>query len=187
MFKTNIISVLMGEKGAAAVPATEHAGGSPALLAPDVGRGHDQEMTVISHDFPRKNFRTGRTGARRSMAELPYIQRAKEEDLKNEEKKVVGINPALVTGHALRLVPFPQTQPPPIGWALLGFVGPKTMRRKNLEGRMKKKSCELAPRKWTKHVSFRERLMKQLKSQQKHSKAFRKEAVELLMTGRTLT
>ncbi|HEV2692848.1 MAG TPA: hypothetical protein VG347_08110, partial [Verrucomicrobiae bacterium] len=46
---------------------------------------------------------------------------------------------------------------------------------------------ELAPRKWTKHVSFRERLMKQLKSQQKHSKAFRKEAVELLMTGRTLT
>ena len=29
--------------------------------------------------------------------------------------------------------------------------------------------------------------MKQLKSQQKHSKAFRKEAVELLMTGRTLT
>jgi transposase-like protein len=44
----------------------------------------------------------------------------------------------------------------------------------------------LAPKRWTDEVTFREKIMKQLKSQRRHSKAFRKEAVELLLTGRTL-
>jgi transposase-like protein len=44
----------------------------------------------------------------------------------------------------------------------------------------------LAPKRWTDEVTFREKIMKHLKSQRRHSKAFRKEAVELLLTGRTL-
>jgi transposase-like protein len=45
---------------------------------------------------------------------------------------------------------------------------------------------EVAPQRWTDRVTFREAIMKHLKSQRRHSKAFRKEAVELLLTGRTL-
>jgi transposase-like protein len=47
-------------------------------------------------------------------------------------------------------------------------------------------SGEVAPKRWTDRVTFREQIMKHLKSQRRHSKAFRKEAVELLLTGRTL-
>ena len=45
---------------------------------------------------------------------------------------------------------------------------------------------EVAPKRWTDRVTFRETIMKHLKSTRRHSKAFRKEAVELLLTGRTL-
>ena len=45
---------------------------------------------------------------------------------------------------------------------------------------------EVAPKRWTDRITFRETIMKHLKSTRRHSKAFRKEAVELLLTGRTL-
>jgi transposase-like protein len=48
------------------------------------------------------------------------------------------------------------------------------------------KLIEVAPKRWTDRVTFSETIMKHLKSRRKHSKAFRKEAVELLLTGRTL-
>jgi transposase len=44
---------------------------------------------------------------------------------------------------------------------------------------------EVAPKTWTHPVSFGETLMKHLKSQKRHSKVFRKQAVELLLTGRS--
>jgi len=47
-------------------------------------------------------------------------------------------------------------------------------------------SDEVAPKRWTDRITFRETIMKHLKSRRRHSKAFRKEAVELLLTGRTL-
>ena len=50
----------------------------------------------------------------------------------------------------------------------------------------KDRGSEVAPKRWTDEVTFREKIMKHLKSQRRHSKAFRKEAVELLLTGRTL-
>lgn len=53
-------------------------------------------------------------------------------------------------------------------------------------GNLSKPQNGLAPKRWTERVTFREAIMKQLKSQRRHSKAFRKEAVELLLTGRTL-
>ena len=46
--------------------------------------------------------------------------------------------------------------------------------------------CEVAPKRWTEEVSYRETIMNHLKSRKRHSKAFRKQAVELLLTGRTL-
>jgi transposase-like protein len=45
---------------------------------------------------------------------------------------------------------------------------------------------EVAPKQWTRAVTFEASLMKHLKSRKHHSKAFRKDAVELLLTGRTL-
>jgi len=46
--------------------------------------------------------------------------------------------------------------------------------------------CGIAPKEWTDAVRFESTVMKHLKSRKHHSKAFRKEAVELLLTGRTL-
>jgi transposase len=45
---------------------------------------------------------------------------------------------------------------------------------------------EVAPKAWTQSVSFEATVMKHLKSQKRHSKAYRKQAVELLLTGRTV-
>jgi transposase len=45
---------------------------------------------------------------------------------------------------------------------------------------------EVAPKVWTGVVPFEATVMKHLKRRKHHSKAFRKEAVELLLTGRTL-
>jgi transposase len=47
-------------------------------------------------------------------------------------------------------------------------------------------AIEVAPKYWTQPVSFETTLMKHLKSRKTHSKAFRKQAVELLLTGRSL-
>jgi transposase len=44
---------------------------------------------------------------------------------------------------------------------------------------------ELAPKQWTRPVSFEATVMKHLRSRKHHSKAFRKQAVELLLTGKT--
>ena len=44
----------------------------------------------------------------------------------------------------------------------------------------------VAPKSWTEAVPFKATLMKQLKSRKHHSKEFRQQAVELLLTGRTL-
>jgi len=46
---------------------------------------------------------------------------------------------------------------------------------------------EPAPKMWTRAVSFEASVMKHLKSQKRHSKAYRKQAVELLLTGRTVS
>jgi transposase-like protein len=49
------------------------------------------------------------------------------------------------------------------------------------------KRHEVAPKEWTRPVSFEATVMKHLKERRKrHSKAFRKQAVELLLTGRSL-
>src|SRR6476469_1298874 len=45
---------------------------------------------------------------------------------------------------------------------------------------------EVHPKDWTRPVSFEATVMKHLKSRKHHSKAFRKQAVELLLTGKTL-
>jgi transposase len=46
---------------------------------------------------------------------------------------------------------------------------------------------EVAPKGWTRDVPFETTVMNHLKGRKHHSKAFRKQAVELLLTGRTLT
>jgi transposase len=46
--------------------------------------------------------------------------------------------------------------------------------------------AEVAPKNWTRPVAFAATLMKHLKSRKRHSKAFQTQAVELLLTGRTL-
>ena len=43
-----------------------------------------------------------------------------------------------------------------------------------------------APKGWTEAVPFKATLMKQLRSRKHHTKEFRQQAVELLLTGRTL-
>jgi len=45
---------------------------------------------------------------------------------------------------------------------------------------------EVTPKRWTHGVTFSQALMKELKGRKHHSKAFRNDAVELLLTGRTL-
>jgi transposase-like protein len=49
------------------------------------------------------------------------------------------------------------------------------------------KECrgEVAPKQWTRAVSLETTLMKQLNSRKHHSKEYRQQAVELLLTGRT--
>src|SRR5262249_40517247 len=45
---------------------------------------------------------------------------------------------------------------------------------------------EAAPKRWTRPVTFEASLMNHLNERKRHSKAFRKQAVELLLTGKTL-
>lgn len=45
---------------------------------------------------------------------------------------------------------------------------------------------EVAPKGWTEVVPFKATVMKHLKSRKHHSKEYRRQAVELLLTGRTL-
>jgi transposase len=46
---------------------------------------------------------------------------------------------------------------------------------------------EVAPKRWTQGVTFEQTLMKELQARKRHSKAFRKDAVELLLTGRPMS
>src|SRR6516162_11332787 len=55
------------------------------------------------------------------------------------------------------------------------------------QGKPTKPNREVAPKAWTRAVSFEATVMKHLKSQKRHSKAYRKQAVELLLTGRTVS
>ena len=48
-------------------------------------------------------------------------------------------------------------------------------------------TSEAATKRWTNGVTFGETLMKELKRRKRHSKAFRKDAVELLLTGRPMS
>jgi transposase-like protein len=45
---------------------------------------------------------------------------------------------------------------------------------------------EVTPKRWTHGVTFENTLMEHLKSRKRHSKEYRKHAVELLLTGKTL-
>jgi transposase len=47
-------------------------------------------------------------------------------------------------------------------------------------------TVEVAPKRWTRGVTFETALMEHLKSRKRHSREYRKHAVELLMTGKTL-
>jgi transposase-like protein len=47
-------------------------------------------------------------------------------------------------------------------------------------------SIEVTPKRWTHGVTFENTLMEHLKSRKRHSKEYRKHAVELLLTGKTL-
>lgn len=53
-------------------------------------------------------------------------------------------------------------------------------------GADKVKAGEVAPKQWTRPVSFEATVMNHLKGRKRHSKAYRKQAVELLLTGRSL-
>jgi transposase-like protein len=63
-------------------------------------------------------------------------------------------------------------------------AGIGVQRRRNRPG--KPSLGEVAPNDWTRPVSFEATVMNHLKGRRRHTKAYRKQAVELLLTGRSL-